>query len=214
VVGDGGGPGREEDEQHDERDDEPELGQAEVPRLGRDGAPDALVSTAEIRRSVYIAARTIAIAPTTDHAQRSRRRRSGIKNSPANAVEPGTASMMTPSVISTVARAGRPRAMPPSRSNLPVPVRSSTRPASMNIAVEISPWLTICSTAPLKPARFRREQAESDQSELGEARVGDDAADVGGPEGEQRTVDETDRGQHEDRHAEVVAGPGKRRIAM
>ena len=50
----------------------------------------------------------------------------------------------------------------------------------------------------------RREEAERDQPHLGEARVGDHPAHVGRAEGEQRAVEEPDRRQHEDRHAEVV----------
>ena len=56
--------------------------------------------------------------------------------------------------MSTVASAGRPRAMPPSRSKLPVPARASTIPASMNSVTEIRPWFTIWSSAPFQPARF------------------------------------------------------------
>ena len=58
---------------------------------------------------------------------------------------------MIPVVMTSVASAGRPRAMPPSRENSPVDVRRSTMPASRKSEAEMSAWLTICSTAPSKP---------------------------------------------------------------
>ena len=61
---------------------------------------------------------------------------------------------MIPVVISTVASAGRPFAIPPSAENCPVAVRRSTAPASRKSVAEISPWLTICSTAPSIPSEF------------------------------------------------------------
>ena len=56
--------------------------------------------------------------------------------------------------MSRVASAGRPRAIPPSSRNSPVAVRRSIAPASRNSVAEISPWLTIWSTAPSKPRSF------------------------------------------------------------
>ena len=41
--------------------------------------------------------------------------------------------------------------MPPSRDSSPVEVRRSTIPASRNIVIESSPWLTIWSTEPSRP---------------------------------------------------------------
>src|SRR5262249_8056575 len=66
-------------------------------------------STAEISRSMYMAAKTIATAPSTVQAHPWTKTPSRIRNSPANAPEPGTASPMIPVVIRMVARAGRPR---------------------------------------------------------------------------------------------------------
>ena len=91
------------------------------------------------------------MAPTTAQPQPLTKTPLRIRNSPANAVDPGTASAITPVTISTVASAGRPRAMPPTRSSEPVPVRSSTMPAIMNSVAESRPWLTICSSAPFQP---------------------------------------------------------------
>ena len=59
-----------------------------------------------------------------------------------------------------------------------------------------------------------REQAERDQAGLGERRVGHDAAHVGRAEGQQRAVDERDRGQREQDVPPVVRGVGKCGIAM
>ena len=156
---------------------------------------------------MYIAASTIATAPTTAQPQPCWKTPARIRNSPAKFEESGTASAITPTVIRTVASAGRPRAIPPSRASSPVAVRRSTIPASRNIDIERRPWLTICSTAPSKPRLVGGEEAEADQAHLGERGVGDDAADVGRPEREQRAVDEPDRGEDEDRDAEVVGRP-------
>src|SRR6266849_7236560 len=100
---------------------------------------------------MYIAASTIAAAPTTAQPQPRWKTPARIRNSPANADDSGTASAMIPVVISTVASTGRPRAIPPRRPSSPVVVRRSTIPASRNSVVEISPWLTICSTEPVSP---------------------------------------------------------------
>ena len=97
---------------------------------------------------MYIAASTMATAPTTAQPQPCWNTPARMRNSPANDVESGTASEITPVVRISVASAGRPRAMPPSRRNSPVEVRRSTMPASRNSAAEKSAWLTICSTAP------------------------------------------------------------------
>ena len=61
---------------------------------------------------------------------------------------------MIPVVMKRVASAGRLRAIPPRRESSPVEVRRSTIPASRKSVSEISPWLTICSTAPSKPRSF------------------------------------------------------------
>jgi hypothetical protein len=103
---------------------------------------------------MYIAASTIAIAPTTAQPHPLSKTPVRMRNSPAKAVEPGTASAMMPVIMSTVARTGRPRAMPPNRSKLPVPVRASTRPASRKRVRDSSPWFTIWSRAPFQPAMF------------------------------------------------------------
>jgi hypothetical protein len=74
-----------------------------------------------------------------------------IRNSPANVVEPGTASVIIPATRSRVASTGRPRAIPPSASRSPVPQRRSTMPTSRNMLPEISAWFTAWSTAPSRP---------------------------------------------------------------
>src|SRR5205823_1239217 len=105
--------------------------------LSETDGPGLWWSTAEISRSVYIAASTIATAPTTDQPQPTGKTPVRIMNSPANAVEPGTASAITPVAISIVASAGRPFAIPPSRRSSPVAARRSTEPASMKSVAEI-----------------------------------------------------------------------------
>src|SRR6185503_14849127 len=99
----------------------------------RTSRPRAVWSTAEITRSMYIAARTMPAAPATAQPQATPYTPARIRNSPANAQEPGTASAMIPVVISRVARTGRPRAIPPRPAKALVPVRISTMPARRNI---------------------------------------------------------------------------------
>ena len=100
---------------------------------------------------MYIAASTIAPAPIADHHQARWKTPARMRNSPAKFADPGTASEITPSVISSVASAGRPRAIPPSSRNSPVVVRRSTTPAMRKSEAETSPCATICSTAPSRP---------------------------------------------------------------
>src|SRR3954447_6950970 len=114
-------------------------------------APISRCSTAEINRSMYIAASTIATAPTTDQPQPRRNTPARMRNSPANAPENGTARPMMPVAISTVARAGRPPALPPMRARSPVVARRSTMPASRKSVADTRPWFTICRTDPLRP---------------------------------------------------------------
>ena len=119
-------------------------------------------STAEISRSMYIAASTIATAPTTDHPQPRRKTPARIRNSPANEVESGTASAMMPVVMITVASAGRPRAMPPSSANSPVEVRRSTTEVddAVKVLVEL-PRARISDTVThVGPPVKSREHAE------------------------------------------------------
>ena len=66
---------------------------------------------------MYIAASTIAPAPIAAHHHARWKAPARIRNSPANAAEPGTASEMMPTVIKSVASAGRPFAMPPRSAN-------------------------------------------------------------------------------------------------
>jgi hypothetical protein len=103
-------------------------------------------------RSTYIAASTIAPATITLQPQPWAYTPVRIRNSPAKVTEPGTASATIPSVISAVASAGRPFAIPPSRTSSPVVVRRSTVAASRNIPPETSAWATDCRIAPAIPA--------------------------------------------------------------
>ena len=111
----------------------------------------------------------------------------------------GTASAITPVVISSVASAGRPRAIPPSRVNWPVPVRALDDPGEQEQRRRDQPVVDHLQHGAVEAEVVRREQAERDQPELRERRVGDHAAEVGRAEREQRAVDEPDRREHEDR---------------
>src|SRR5581483_2176432 len=123
--------------------------------LSGTAGPTSWWRTAEIARSMYIAASTIATPPTTAQPHPWRKTPARIRNSPAKELESGTASEMIPIVITTVASAGRPRAIPPSSRNSPVDVRRSTMPATRNSVAEISAWLTIWSTAPSNPRSLK-----------------------------------------------------------
>ena len=56
-----------------------------------------------------------------------------------------------PTTITSVARAGRPFAIPPRSAKRSVPVRWISIAASRNIAAETRPWLTEWRTAPVTP---------------------------------------------------------------
>ena len=158
---------------------------------------------------MYIAASTIATAPITAYIQPCWKTPARIGNSPANADEPGTASAITPIVISTVASAGRPRAIPPRRSKLPgrrPPLDDAREQEQHRRDQAVVDHL---EHRAVDAEVVRREEAERDQPHLRERRVGDHAADVRRAEGQERPVDEPDRREHEDRRPEVVhAGAG------
>ena len=86
---------------------------------------------------------------------------------------------MIPVVISTVASAGRPRAIPPSAANALVPVRVSTIPASRKSVAETSPCATDWRIGALDPELGEREEAEHDQAHLRHRRVRDHGAESG-----------------------------------
>ena len=107
---------------------------------------------------MYIAASTIAAAPTTAQPQPTSYTPARIRNSPAKLTEPGTARAMIPVVISSVASAGRPRAIPPRAAKALVPVRVSTMPASRKSVAETSPCATDWRIAPSIPSSFREKR--------------------------------------------------------
>ena len=130
--------GREEHQQDDDEGrDHADLGRAKVERLGRHALPGSWWRTAEISRSMYMAASTIAIAPTTAQPQPMSKMPSDEELG-REALEPGTASAITPVVIRIVASTGRPQAMPPRSRSSPVLVRRSIAPASRKSAAEIA----------------------------------------------------------------------------
>ena len=169
--------------------------------------PTSSCRTAEISLSMYMAARTMAIAPTTAQPQPMSKMPLRTRNSAAKALEPGTASAM----------AGRdqdrcedrsPTAMPPRRRSSPVLVRRSIAPASRKRAAEMSPWLTICRRRAGVAGGVHGEDPDHDQVHLCQAGVGDHTAHVRGAEGDKRPVDETDRGEDENRRPPVVRRAG------
>ncbi len=117
-------------------------------------SPTSRCSSAETSRNMYIAASTIATRPGIAQPQPCWKTPARIRNSPAKAFDPGTASEMTPTEMMRVARIGRPRAIPPRRDRAPLEVRVSITPASRKRAAETKPWFTICSTEPLSESSF------------------------------------------------------------
>ncbi len=98
-----------------------------------------------------MAASTIATAPTTAQPQPRVKIPLRIRNSPANALDPGTARAMTPAVMSDGGENGAARAIPPRSPRSPVAARRSTAPARRNREAEMRPWVTICRSAPESP---------------------------------------------------------------
>ena len=121
---------------------------------------------------------------------------------------------MIPVVISTVASAGLPRAIPPSPANALVPVRVSTIPASRKSVAETRPCATDWTIAAVDAEVVQREETERDQAHLRHRRVRGDGADVGRAEREQRAVDEPDRREREDRAWKSSTGSGNFAITI
>ena len=118
-----------------------------------------------------------------------------------------------PVVISTVASAGRPRAIPPSRAKLARRRAPLDRAGEQEQHRRDQPVVDHLQHGAVDPEVVRREQPERDQAHLRQRRVRDHAADVRRAEGEQRAVDEPDRGEHEDRRPEVVHADREQREA-
>ena len=177
--------------QRDERHDDRELADAQVERRLGDGRADVAVQHGRdqpqhVHRREHDRDRADRRPSPSPAGRRPRgsgtRRRSSTRAARrARSRRPSSARSRAPAGRAPCRRAA---------TSSPVAVRRSTIPASRNSVIEISPWLTICSTAPSKPRSLFGEEAERDQPHLRERRVGDDAADVGRAEGEQRAVDE------------------------
>ena len=171
--------------------------------------PSRSWSTAEISRSMYIAASTIAIAPTTAQPHPVSKTPVRIRNSPAKAVDPGTASAMMP--VDHQYRGQR----RPTTGHASQPVEAACARSPFDEAGEHEQRrrqqavVHHLQEGAVPAGDVRREEAEGDQPELREARVRDHAADVRRTEGEQRAVDETDRGQRQDRHPQVGCRAGE-----
>ena len=116
--------------------------------------PRSRCSTAEISRSMYIAASTIAIAPMTPYSQpvledagedeELAGERAGARHRQGDDPRGHQHGREHGSAFGHAAQEGevvRRRA-------------ALTLAASRNRAAEMSPWLTICSTAPSKPSEF------------------------------------------------------------
>ena len=203
---------RQSDERNEDDAARPAAGRARPRDTDGPGRP---CSTAEIIRSTYIAASTIATAPDgsvappcLEHAGQdrgTRPRRPSIR---------GTASAITPD-----RHQHRRQRRPPARhaAELRELARSAGPPLDRAGEQEQDgrdqPVVDHLENGAVDSEVVGREQAERDQTELGHRRVRDHAADVGRTEGEQRAVDEPDRREHEDRRAEVVHGRREEREA-
>ena len=102
-----------------------------------------------------------------------------------------------PSVITSVARIGRPFAMPPSSENTPCPGARLDHPGEEEQAGGDEPVADRVQHGAVEPEVVDREDPEHDQAHLGHRGVRDDAADVRLAEREHRAVDERRRGEHE-----------------
>ena len=140
----------------------------------RRGSPGGSCSTAEIQRSMYIAASTIVIEASVPTSQNSRNAPSSTRNSDAKRPDPGTASVAMPVVMQIVASAGRPRASPPTRSNRSLPKRICTQPASRKSRAESRPWLIIWNVAPVPPWSLKTKMPSEIRLICADRRVGDD----------------------------------------
>ena len=121
AVGDEVGVRREREHGRDERDEADRLpahvrDAAGGRRCGRLGPRGVSCRTAEIQRSMYMAASTIASDATMPTSQCSRKAPSSTRNSEANRLEPGTASAPIPVTMQIVASAGRPGELPSVRT--------------------------------------------------------------------------------------------------
>ncbi len=177
--------------------------------------PTSRWSTAEITRSMYMAASTIAAAPIAAQPQPCWKTPARIRNSPAKFDESGTASAITPTVISTVASAGRPARHAAEQRELAGRGAPLDHPGEQEHRHRDQPVVDHLQHGAVEAEVVGGEEAEGDQAHLRERRVGDDAADVGRAEGEQRAVDEPDRSRaRASRSRKWCVGPGNLAIAM
>ena len=82
---------------------------------------------------------------------------SRIRNSPTKFDEPGIASVASETIRNSDASTGARNAIPPiSRMSSEPPARWASRAMMNRIGATTSPWLTICSSAPGRPAGSAR----------------------------------------------------------
>ena len=167
--------------------------------------------TAEISRSMYIAASTMATAPTTAQPQPTSKTPLRTRNSAAKAVEPGTASAITPVAIRIVASIGPPPRHPAQPGELAGRRAALDRSREEEERRRDQPVVDHLEQRARVAGGVRREDPDQDQVHLREARVRDHAAHIGRAEGEERGVDEPDRGEDEQRRAPVLGGAGVER---
>ena len=168
--------------------------------------PGSWCSTPEISRSMYIAASTIATAPTTAQPQPCWKTPARIRNSPANerrerhrerdhAGRHHERRERGP----PARHAAEPRELAGRRAPLDHPGEQEQRRRDQPVVDHLQ-------HGAVEAEVVEGEEAEHDQPHLRERRVGDDAAEVGRAEREQRPVDEPDRRQREQHVAPVVRG--------
>ena len=201
-------PGGEREHAADQRHEDPELGRPEVEGGVGHSWPRGPCRTAFRSMHTWRArSRRRRSLPRPSPASKTPSR---IRNSPANAAEPGTASAMIPIVISTVASAGQPLRHPAEQHELTCCRAARSRPRAGTASSRRG------RARPSGARRRRalvvlREQPERDQPHLRERRVRDHAADVAGAEGEQRAVDEPGGREHQQRHLKSSVGSGTSR---
>ncbi len=74
-------------------------------------------------------------------------------------------------------------------------MRASMKPTMRKSALMMMPWLIIWITAPLMPVGGEGKDAERDEAQVADARVGHDALDIAFRQRHQRAVEDAEHGQ-------------------
>ena len=153
---------------------------------------------AEIQRSMYIAASTIASEASAPISHQSRNAPSSTRNSEAKSAEPGTASVAMPAVMTIVASAGAAAGEPADAAEQPVARAHLDDAGDQEEQHREQAVVDHLERRAGRADVVHDEDPEADQAHLRDRGVGDHAARVGLPEGHQRAPQQADdRDRHE-----------------